>query len=79
MRGECIFLISDGYQLIGEQAMTMCAKAEPLRKIVCDAPRDGDEYSCNPDACHAATHEIDAQDMWNGTTLSSSPDFRVDV
>lgn len=30
IRGECVFLISDGYQLIGEQAMSMCAKAIPF-------------------------------------------------
>ena len=29
MRGECLFLVSDGYQLIGEQAMTLCDASEP--------------------------------------------------
>jgi len=30
MRGECFFLLSDGYQLIGEDALSMCAQAEPF-------------------------------------------------
>lgn len=30
MRGECFFLLSDGYQLIGEDAISMCAEAEPF-------------------------------------------------
>ena len=29
MRGECFFLISDGYQLIGTQAKTLCTSAVP--------------------------------------------------
>ena len=29
MRGECFFLISDSYQLIGTQARTLCTAAEP--------------------------------------------------
>ena len=29
LRGECFFLISDGYQLIGEQARTLCVSAVP--------------------------------------------------
>ena len=30
IRGECFFLVSDGYQLTGEQAMSMCAQADPF-------------------------------------------------
>ena len=30
IRGECFFLVSDGYQLTGEQAIAMCAKADPF-------------------------------------------------
>ena len=30
MRGECVFLLSDGYQFVGESAMSMCVKAEPF-------------------------------------------------
>ena len=30
IRGECFFLVSDEYQLTGEQAMSMCAKADPF-------------------------------------------------
>ena len=42
--GMCI-LISDGYQLVGESAMSMCVKAESLRKTVYDMPhRDVERY-----------------------------------
>ena len=30
LRGECFFLISDGYELVGDKAMSICARAEPF-------------------------------------------------
>ena len=77
MRGECIFLISDGYQLIGEQAMSMCAKAEPFTEdCLRHKPRlDVEMKSYDPDACHTATNEIDAQGIYGTVQRYLPPDF----